>query len=226
MLLALVAAAVAVSGLAYAQDEPDPKASDPNMAEVKISLPDASFSGTPLDYWSEHLDLSIKPRGPFYAPKGTTLLSLNKPVACSDKSVPAEKLKMVTDGDKKFDEASVLVLKPGVQYVQIDLGKPQKLFGIVIWHFHEYERVYFDVVVQVSNDPNFKEGVTTLLNNDYDNSAALGQGKDKEFIEKETGRLVDAKGTEARYVRLYSNGNTTDDMNTYVEVDVYGLAAE
>ena len=38
------------------------------------------------------------------------------------------------------------------------------------------------------------------------------------------GRLFDLKGVKARYVRLYSNGNTTNDLNHYVEVEVYGLA--
>ena len=27
---------------------------------------------------------------------------------------------------------------------------------------------------------------------------------------------------KARYIRLFSNGNTTNDMNHYIEVEVYG----
>ena len=46
------------------------------------------------------------------------------------------------------------------------------------------------------------------------NSAGLGAGKDKEYVESNEGRLVDAKGTEARYVRLYSKGNTSNERNT------------
>ena len=34
--------------------------------------------------------------------------------------------------------------------------------------------------------------------------------------------MVDAKGVSARYVRLYSNGNTSDELNHYTEVEVYG----
>jgi len=39
------------------------------------------------------------------------------------------------------------------------------------------------------------------------------------------GLLVDAKGVRGRYVRLYSNGNTVDELNRYTEVAVYGLPA-
>jgi hypothetical protein len=226
--VALVAAPV-LDTAAFAEEE-DPKASDPNMAELKIELPDPSFSGTPLDYWSENLDMGFKPRPKFYAPKGTVLISKGKPVTCSDPDVPKEKLKQITDGDKKFEEESVVLLKPGLQYVQLDLGAPQTLYAIVFWHFHEYERVYFDVIVQVSNDPKFKEGVTTLFHNDHDKSADPEVGKDyekrdKEYIDKVEGKLVDAKGLKARYVRLYSQGNSTDDTNTYIEVEVYGEPA-
>jgi hypothetical protein len=34
--------------------------------------------------------------------------------------------------------------------------------------------------------------------------------------------LVDAKGAKGRYVRLHSQGNTSDEMNHYIEVEVYG----
>jgi hypothetical protein len=78
-------------------------------------------------------------------------------------------------------------------------------------------------VVKVSNDPEFKDGGTVLYNNDSDNSAGLGVGKDKEYIENNKGRLIGVdSGAKGRYVRLYSNGNTANDMNHYVEVEVFG----
>ena len=84
--------------------------------------------------------------------------------------------------------------------------------------------VFHDVVVQVSNDPDFIEGVTTLFNNDQDNSAGLGIGKDREYFETSEGKLIDAKGVKARYVRLYSRGSTYNDpLNRYTEVEVFGL---
>jgi hypothetical protein len=33
---------------------------------------------------------------------------------------------------------------------------------------------------------------------------------------------VDAKGIEARYIRLFSNGSDKTETNHYVEVEVYG----
>jgi hypothetical protein len=32
------------------------------------------------------------------------------------------------------------------------------------------------------------------------------------------------KGVQGRYVRLYSRGNTANDLNHYVEVEIYGKA--
>ena len=104
----------------------------------------------------------------------------------------------------------------------IDLGSSHALSAILLWHYHSQARVYRDVVVQLSDDPAFKAGVTTVFNNDHDNSAKLGVGPDKEYIEVAEGRLIDPKGVKGRYVRLYSNGNTTNDLNHYVEVEVYG----
>ncbi|MDQ5977403.1 MAG: hypothetical protein QG602_375, partial [Verrucomicrobiota bacterium] len=95
-----------------------------------------------------------------------------------------------------------------------------------VWHFHSQARVYHDFIVQVSDDKDFKTGVTTLYNTDDDNSSALGAGKDLNYIESNMGRIVDAKGTKARYVRLYSNGNTSNELNHYCEVEVFGTPAK
>jgi hypothetical protein len=37
--------------------------------------------------------------------------------------------------------------------------------------------------------------------------------------------LVDGRGTKGRYVRLWSNGNTSVDANHYIEVEVFGTPA-
>ena len=47
-------------------------------------------------------------------------------------------------------------------------------------------------------------------------------GKNYEYVETNEGRLIDCRGVKARYVRLYSDGNTSNDMNHYIEVEVYG----
>ncbi|MBI2425877.1 MAG: hypothetical protein HYV27_23835 [Candidatus Hydrogenedentes bacterium] len=205
--------AMGVMGAAVAED----------MEAIKIELPEPFFGGTPLDYWGPNLEpYDFKEREPFMAPKGTELISKDKPVTSSDTAPLVGELKQFTDGDKDYAKKSLIELKEGVQWVQIDLEKEATLYAICLWHFHEGKRVYFDIVAQASNDPNFKDGVTTLYNNDMDNSAGLGAGKDKEYIESEKGRLIDAKGTKARYVRFYSNGSTANGLNNYVESDVFG----
>ena len=49
---------------------------------------------------------------------------------------------------------------------------------------------------------------------------------DKEYIETYEGRLIDTKGEKVRYLRFYSNGNTSTDMNHYIEVEVYATPAK
>jgi hypothetical protein len=76
--------------------------------------------------------------------------------------------------------------------------------------------------VQVSNDPEFVTDVTTVFNNDHDNSSGLGVGKDQNYVETAEGKLIDAKTARGRYVRCYSSGNSQNDMNHYIEVEVFG----
>ena len=40
------------------------------------------------------------------------------------------------------------------------------------------------------------------------------------------GKLVDARGSRARYVRLYSNGSNANELNHYIEVEVFGRPAK
>ena len=51
---------------------------------------------------------------------------------------------------------------------------------------------------------------------------SFGVGRDKAYVETNEGRLVKVDGLAGRYFRLYSNGNTTDAMNHYIEVEVFG----
>lgn len=196
----------------------------PGKEELKLKLPKPMFVGTPTNIRSANLGpITGKPRGAFYVPKGTTLLSNGKTVTSSDKYPVIGELDMITDGEKSGGDGYFVELGPAPQWVQVDLGASHPLHAILFWHYHSQARVYRDVIVQVSDDPNFKSGVTTVFNNDHDNSAKLGAGKDKEYIEVAEGKLVDPGGAKGRYVRLYSNGNTTNDLNHYVEIEVYGL---
>jgi hypothetical protein len=237
-LKAFVGAIALAAGLAGAQDAAKPAegakpaeaaapaAAAEGMEPIKIELPEAFFGGTPTDYWSANLEQEdFKKRPDFLAPKGTTNVAKGKAVSSSTNDPVMGELSQLTDGDKDYVKKSLVELEKGVQWVQVDLEQPHNVYAIVVWHFHEGKRVYFDIVAQVSDDPNFKENVTTVYNNDLDNSAGLGVGPDKEYIENNKGRLIDAKGAKGRYVRLYSQGNTNNDMNHYIEVEVYGKPA-
>jgi hypothetical protein len=221
--LALVLACVLCMPLiAHAEDKPAAPA-DPNLEAVAIELPEPFFGGTPLDYWGPNLEPEdYRDRPPFMAPKGTTNVARGKAVTSSAPPVHGE-LKQITDGDKNYARTSLIELPAGAQWVQIDLEKECNIYAVLVWHFHEGKRVYFDFVVQVSNDKEFNDKVNVVYNSDHDNSAGLGVGKDKEYIENYKGRLIDTKGVSGRYVRLYTKGNTADDFNHYVEVEVYGI---
>jgi hypothetical protein len=215
----------AVLGLAFLA--PTAPAQDQGKEVLKIQLPKPMFVGTPKNIRTPNLEtITGKPRGPFMVPVGTVLLSAGKPVAASDKEPVIGEIAFVTDGKKSGEDGYYVELGPMLQWVQIDLGKSQELYAIVAWHYHSQARVYRDVVVQVSDDKDFISGVTTVFNNDHDNTSGLGAGKDKEYIETFDGKLFDPKGVRARYVRLTSGGNTSNDMNHYVEVEVYGIPAK
>ena len=228
----LVGWAVLFAPMAQAQEatagsgEEAAEAVDPNLEPLAIELPEPCYGGTPLNYESEHLEeISFKKRKPFLAPKGAANVAKGKVVTSSAPPMIG-KLKMIVDGDKSAEEDSIVELPAGLQYVQVDLGTKYEVYAVVVWHYHAAERVYFDVIGRMADDPDFTENVTIFYNNDYDNSANLGVGEQKEYIDSYEGRLFDTKGKTARFVRLYSNGNTTDDMNQYLEIEVYGKPVE
>lgn len=166
-----------------------------------------------------------RPRKPFLAPKGCVNVALKRPVTASDNEPVIGELSMITNGDKAGGDGSFVELGPGVQWVQVDLASAMPIHAIVLWHEHREPLVYHDVIIQVSDDKDFIENVRTLFNNDHDNSAGLGIGEDWGYFECYEGQLFATKGVRARYVRLYSNGSTGNDLNRYTEVEVYALPA-
>jgi hypothetical protein len=193
---------------------------------LKTDLPKPLFVGTPVPIKVSNLEPARTGKRPdFMVPAGTVNLARGKKVTSSDSDPVVGTLDLITDGDKEGDEGSWVELGPGKQWVQIDLEKDANIYAVVVWHFHSQARVYFDVVVQVSDDPKFEKGVTTIFNADAANELALGAGKDLAYIETYEGKLMDAKGVKGRYVRLYSKGNTTNKLNHYIEVEVFGKPA-
>lgn len=203
-----------------------PASTEVKMVPIDIKLPKPMFIGTPQNIQVPKLEKPLgKPRPPFLAPEGTTNVAAGKPVSSSDEAPVIGELKMITDGDCEAGDGSYVELGPFLQHVTIDLGKKHTIYAILAWHYHKQPRVYFDVIVQVADDADFTSNVATLYNNDLDNSAKMGVGEDNHYVETSEGRLIDAKGVSGRYVRLYSNGNSNDDLNHYIEVAVYGKPA-
>ncbi len=216
------------------------------MVVLKTDLPLAKKEWTP-----EPPQLSSQA---IMVPEGTRLLSRGAKVTGSDDKSVIGNLAMITDGNVKQKFSYNVELLDGLQWVQIDLENTHAIRAILVWHYylpdsldydyyrggeHRYlARVYQDVVIQTSNDPHFREGVSTVYNNDHDNSSGLGRGEDAMYIETREGRWINTKGVNARYVRLYSNGHKRlwgdkdemptewhdnyDRSNDYIEVEVYG----
>jgi hypothetical protein len=193
------------------------------LVPIEIELPKAMFVGTPQPAQVLNLEKPLgKARPPFLAPIGTKNVARGKPITSSDEMPIIGELEYVTDGDKEAADGCYVELGPSLQHVTIDLEAKYEIYAVVVWHYHKQGHVYFDVVVQVADDPDFITNVNTIFNNDADNSAGLGVGKDMHYVETYEGKLIDAKGVQGRYVRLYSNGNHINDMNHYIEVEVYG----
>ncbi len=217
--------------LSAAEDEASTAAltttAGPGTQALEIQLPKPLFVGTPKNLKSTNLEKPLAGKRPVYqVPAGTTLVSAGKNVTSSDPAPFLGSLDLVTDKNKEALDDGIVELEHGKQYVQIDLGTTVRLAAVVLWHYHQEARVYRDVVVRIAEDPDFITGVATLFNNDDDNSSGLGAGKDKEYLETHEGKLIDGKGAKGRYIRLYSNGNTSNDLNHYIEVEVYGKALE
>ncbi len=196
---------------------------DSSGVAIEIEFPPELIEGTPKPIEVPNLVQAPTQPPVFNVAEGmNNLLSAGKPVTSSDDAPIIGDLTLITDGDKEAGEGYFVELLDGLQWVQIDLGAPSDISAVWIWHFHSQKRAYNDVIIQVSNDPEFKDGVTTIFNNDYDASANMGKGSDSPYVESRFGYAVAGKGANAQYVRLYSNGNTSNEMNHYIEVEVYG----
>lgn len=221
--LVMVGVLVAISALMGQEKKDDGK------VEVKIDLPRMQQTCPPMRIPAGATVKSAPkaPREPLKAPPGTKNIALKKKVTSSDNDPWIGSLEMITDGEKEGGDAWV-GLGRGLQWVQVDLGETATIYGLLVWHFHDF-KIYRDVIFQISDDKDFKTGVVTVFNNDQDNSAKLGAGKDFEYFELAEGLLVDCqkidpKGVKGRYVRCYSNGSFSKDRdNDYFEVEVYGI---
>jgi hypothetical protein len=196
------------------------------MVPLPIEYPKLPLEGTPENINVPNLDKpSNKPRDPFLAPAGVVNVAKGKPVTSSEKEPLMGDLSMITDGDKTQAMDSVVELGPGLQNVTIDLGGNYEVYAVLFWHNY-VPRAYLGSVVQLAEDKAFTKGVQTVFNNDRENKDGLGAGTNNNYVESYQGKLVDAKGAHARYVRLFSRGNSNNNLNHYIEVEVYGRPAK
>ena len=227
--LTLALSSLILALTSHAADTPKDKPADTtNLVPLDLKLPAPAFKGTPKDIQlSSYVEpLSDKPRPPMMVPPGLKNLAPASKLTSSDKNASEESLNKLKDGDKDSSDQSIIFLRKGTQYIQMDLGAPNEIFAIVIWHAHNSAKVYRDVIVQASDDPEFTKEVKTLFNNDQDNSSNLGVGTDREYFETNEGKLINAKGVKARYLRFYSKGSTESALNEYTELEVYGRPAK
>jgi len=208
--------ALALVGALFAEDK----------VAIKFVIPAPHSSGTPKEIKSPNLEPDPGPgklRAPILVPVGfdKKLTTEDTKITTSEEAVTGDN-EYVVDGDKTPDATAMLQLPGGLQWVQLDLGAEHVVSAVCVWHDQGDERVYKDVVMQLSNDATFKTGVTTIFNNDHDDTAKLGKGTDKEYRERNDGRPVDGKLTKARYFRVYSAGSTSEPVNNYIEIEVFG----
>ena len=183
--------------------------------------------GNPRGVKPPHLREEVK-REPFMVPKGVANVALYQPVTCSEKRLFAGDLDQLTDDIKQSGKFDFVELDTGLHWVQIDLGQVRAIHAVAIWHYYKNPTIYQDVIVQVADDQAFRQNVRTLFNNDHDNSAKMGKGKDTAFYTRWWGELVDARGqdgapTRARHVRVYTAAGMEGEPVRFVEIDVYGM---
>jgi hypothetical protein len=204
-----------------------PRVEAADTVPLVIKLPAHTVKGTPEDLPSgPNIEPPPKnPPAPLQVPKGVVNVAAGKKVTSSVSPYSGE-LSQITDGKREPYDEDVAEFKKGTQWVQVDLGEQYEIHAIAMWHDHRLLQAMHDAILQVSDDPEFKTGVTTLFNNDTDNSSKLGVGTDREYFELEWGRVVPAKGVKARYVRGYTKGSTLTAINCWQEIEVYALPAK
>ena len=194
---------------------------------LALNLPLHTLKGTPEDL---PVGPNVEPPSdvaptPVQVPKGVVNVAAGKTVTSSVPPFLGE-LTRITDGKKEAVDDDAVEFRKGTHWVQVDLGQTYAIHAIAMWHDHRYVQAMHDVILQVSDDPEFKSGVTTLYNNDTDNSSGLGVGTDREYFEMEFGRVVASKGIKARYVRGYTRGSNQSVLNCWQEIEVYALPAK
>lgn len=170
------------------------------------------------DFWGNPLYYGSPDRGVYehQSPVSMNLAKGKLPVSGSYVTNPS----FATDG-LIANKEQFTGLDAGLQWMRLDLGASYTINRVKLWHYFD-GRTYKDVIVQLSNDASFNSGVTTVFNNDINNSAGQGVGTHAEYSETAAGKEIIFSPVNARYVRFWSNGSSANSWNHYVEAEVYG----
>jgi hypothetical protein len=204
-------------------------AGDGEMMTVRPEWPERIFSGL----YSVELPNLEEPvheddlQKEFQVPTGSKNLAFEKPVTSSDEGpVIIGTLELVSDGEVHGADGYYVELGPGPQWVQIDLEGQAEIYTLLVWHYFKHDVAYKDVVIQISDDAEFEEFVT-VYSNDHDDTLGFGKGEELTYIETRFGRIIELdEAIRGRYVRLHSNGNTSNELNHYTEVEVWGKSLD
>ena len=137
---------------------------------------------------------------------------------------------VVTDGTVASNPYYNMPLGNGEPfYYQIDLGSLYDITSIGLWRYWADSRTYYDTVVVLSKNGTFAEGDRfVVFNADDGNRFGFGCGADKDYVETERGKAIyvenEAKTLptfDARYMRIYANGNSANSSNHLVEVQAF-----
>jgi hypothetical protein len=200
------------------------RAADVEFIPLPVTYPHPYVKGPPMKAPSGP---DIEPF-PFHppklplVPKRVVNVALSKPVTASTNLI-AGQLELVTDGDKESVNDRLLEMRRGLQWVQVDLQESFEIQAIAIWHSFEHLPIHRQVIVQVAEDAQFTKNVRTLFNNDRENKAGLGAGKDMPYVETHYGRVIKGDGHPARFVRWYTNGSDQSALNSRLKIEVYAV---
>jgi len=173
-------------------------------------------NGSTVNSYSHFAEINV------YGTPGKPDVNLAESKLPAASSSAFKNLSLATDGIISAGNYADSCTGTGLQWVQLDLGYSRSISSVRLWHYFGDARKYRDVVVQLSDDPEFKTGVTTVFSNDADNSAGQGTGTDSEYAETSSGRYIAFFPVSARYVRFWSNGSTANSYNHYAEIEIYG----
>ena len=209
-----------------------PENPKPNFKELTTEIPKVIIHGDfPATIIEREIFSRLKPypqkAQTMRVPEGTLNLAKGKKVSSNAEVIPVGGLTRLTDGNKARQAGAYTELhRNGPLYIQVDLEQVATIHGVWLWRKWGEKRdavIFKDTVVQLSEDPDFKKGVVTLFNSDFDESLGLGRGRGALYFETQYGRLFECTHIKGRYVRIYSGGVIPERIgNSFVEIEVFG----